>query len=277
MLKSRGYYRENDNQSNFRIDDRWLVVNCTGSIHFSMPFHTRSMAGRNDYYLLYVHCGELMVNFTYGDRVMRAGDFCLYSPHMPYYYGKDDAESDMVYLWAHFTGYGVEELLRLSGFDCGRVYSAGAESADGVAALFSGLFDSFILDGRERDVDAAGKLMQLFATLTRYVSGEKHNRRLKRSIEYISTHYPENISVPQLAEMENISCGRYNSVFRECFGMSPKEYITELRLRTAEDLLRRTDISVKEAAAVVGYDDQNYFSRLYAKKRGFTAKENKRQ
>ena len=277
MLKTRGCYREIENQSNVRIDDRWLVVNCTGTQHFSVPFHTRSSSGRNDYYLLYMNHGELTVSYANGDQLLHAGDFCIYSPHMPYYYGKDDYGTDMVYLFAHFTGYGVEELLRLSGFECGRIYSAGEESVGSVTACFSKLFDTFILDGKERDVDAAGRLMQLFATLTRYISGEMRGQRLSRSMEYISTHYAENISVPQLAELENISCGRYNSLFRECFGMAPKEYITELRLRTAEDLLRRTDISIKEAAAMVGYDDQNYFSRLYTKKRGFNAKENKRQ
>ncbi len=277
MLKSRGCYRDNREQSNFRVDDRWLVVNCTGTAHFSVPFHTRSTAGRNDYYLIYMNYGELRLELAGEDGIMRAGDFFLYSPHTPYYYGKDDGEEDMVYIWTHFTGYGVEELLRLSGFECGKIYRAGAKSVDSVTALFSKLFDAFILDGQERDLDAAGRLVQLFAALTRYTSGEKHSRRLRRSIEYISTHYAEDISIRQLAELENMSCGRYNSVFRECFGMSPKKYIIELRLRTAEDLLSRTDISVKEAAAMVGYDDQNYFSRLYAKKRGFTAKENKRQ
>jgi transcriptional regulator GlxA family with amidase domain len=75
--------------------------------------------------------------------------------------------------------------------------------------------------------------------------------------------------------MESLSNSRYITVFKENMGMSPSEYIINLRINVACDLLRNHDMSVKEVAASVGYDNAHFFSKIFKKKTGTTPKKYK--
>ena len=50
--------------------------------------------------------------------------------------------------------------------------------------------------------------------------------------------------------------------------MSPKQYILNIRMNNAQNLLESTDYTVAEIAAIVGYDNALYFSRIYHKQKG---------
>ena len=51
-------------------------------------------------------------------------------------------------------------------------------------------------------------------------------------------------------------------------GTSPMKYILDIRIRNAQVLLETTDYSVSDIAAVIGYDNPMYFSRLFRKAKG---------
>ena len=57
-------------------------------------------------------------------------------------------------------------------------------------------------------------------------------------------------------------------IFKAATGASPQEYLLDLRIRKACDLLQRTDLSVSIISRSVGYEDTLYFSRLFKKKKG---------
>ena len=61
----------------------------------------------------------------------------------------------------------------------------------------------------------------------------------------------------------------------EIMGVSPQQYLIDLRLRNARDLLISTDLSISEVARSVGYDDPLYFSRLYRKHYGLSPRESR--
>jgi len=278
MIRQRSYRHSLSETDNLELKDRWLHVNCTGAVNIEHPFVSDNPRGRNDYYLMFMHTGSISLSSRAGKLPMKPGNFYIHSAHTPYNYGKED-QGVMVYLWVHFTGNGVKELLERVGLECDRLYETAAEMQENITERFFRLFDTFILGGAEGEIDAAGCLQCILAELRRgkdSASGEAEvSYRLRRSLRYIAQHYPEPITVEELAKIENLSEGRYNVVFRELFGVTPHEYMIETRLRAAEDILQSTDLNIKEAAALVGYEDQNYFSRLYLKKRGYHARENK--
>ena len=126
-----------------------------------------------------------------------------------------------------------------------------------------------------------GKILQLITYLTRNyakaILTEKESlkymkklERLNMARQYIEEHYAEKIANTDLAELVHLSEDRFNHLFKECLGLSPLQYINDLRLNRAMDLLKKGRCSASEAAGMVGFEDYNYFGRIFRRKFGVT-------
>jgi AraC-type DNA-binding domain-containing proteins len=88
--------------------------------------------------------------------------------------------------------------------------------------------------------------------------------------DYVRTHIGEDIRIEEVARCAGRSSSSVSHAVKNRAGMSFKEYVTEEKLRAFERLaVEDGEISIKEAAARLGYRDSLYFSRLYRRKRGF--------
>ena len=95
-------------------------------------------------------------------------------------------------------------------------------------------------------------------------SGTKDSdEKMKAMMRYIHAHYPENISVDQLAKEAHISKRVCFRLFRENLHMSPVEYMTDYRLRKACQRLAETDESVTQIAYGCGLGSSSYFGKLF--------------
>ncbi|HIZ12505.1 MAG TPA: helix-turn-helix transcriptional regulator [Candidatus Mediterraneibacter stercorigallinarum] len=60
-------------------------------------------------------------------------------------------------------------------------------------------------------------------------------------------------------------------LYNKEYGTSPLQYLTDLRIaRAKEILLKHPDINIKTAASTVGYEDSRYFSRIFKNETGMT-------
>ncbi len=85
---------------------------------------------------------------------------------------------------------------------------------------------------------------------------------------------PANIScVEDMADMANLSPSYFQRLYKKQFGVSCYEDLINARLRSAEYLLRNTDISVKETAESCGYTNEVVFMRLFRQRKGMTPSE----
>ncbi len=89
--------------------------------------------------------------------------------------------------------------------------------------------------------------------------------RITEAVTYINNHYTDITSVSELANQFGIERRRFSYLFIQSTGMSPVQYITEIRLKIARKLLATTNDSVVRIAEHVGYPDSFYFSRLFKK------------
>lgn len=89
--------------------------------------------------------------------------------------------------------------------------------------------------------------------------------KINRTIKYIDDNYSGNITTEMLADRLHISEGHFCHIFKEIVGKSAKEYLIEIRLQKATDLIRTTDLAITEIAFSCGFSDSNYFSRLFKK------------
>ena len=88
--------------------------------------------------------------------------------------------------------------------------------------------------------------------------------------QYIKKHYNENLAINSLAELYNMSPNYFSSVFKKELNQSAVNYITEVRMEKAREYLKDTDLSVIEIAERVGYEDSQYFFRVFKRTAGVT-------
>lgn len=93
---------------------------------------------------------------------------------------------------------------------------------------------------------------------------------LARAAAIMDSRYAEELSVPALAEEAGYAANYFSVEFARSYGLSPVEYLRERRVARAKELLRSADHSVKEIAALVGFEDPYYFSKVFSKRTGLS-------
>lgn len=96
---------------------------------------------------------------------------------------------------------------------------------------------------------------------------------IAKPVSYIENHYTEQISIEVLAKMAHFSPRHFTRIFSETYHTTPYNYIKLLRIHHACTLLKRTSLSISNIALESGYNDSNYFSRLFRDCIGTTPKE----
>lgn len=117
------------------------------------------------------------------------------------------------------------------------------------------------------------RFTQLAVMLSRFYSFDSSEKEhdiinIAKTISYIENHYREPISIAKLAELSGYSERHFTRIFRNAYKCSPMEYIINLRISRACAFLQSSRLTVSEAAEKCGFDDVNYFSRLFKKKIG---------
>ncbi|BAK98672.1 putative AraC family transcriptional regulator [Oscillibacter valericigenes Sjm18-20] len=93
----------------------------------------------------------------------------------------------------------------------------------------------------------------------------KKQQRFAAVFSYLEKHYAQPISLRDAAAQVRLSESYFCRLFRQSTGRTPIEYLNRLRIEKAVDLLNQGGYNVTEAAMVVGFDDANYFSRVFKK------------
>lgn len=92
-----------------------------------------------------------------------------------------------------------------------------------------------------------------------------HLSVLKNMISYINVKYRERLTLEAIAASGNVSKTGCCTIFRRYVNKTPGEYLTELRLRKAMELLRDTDMTVLEIGYAVGFSGASYFAETFRK------------
>lgn len=89
-------------------------------------------------------------------------------------------------------------------------------------------------------------------------------------MQYILQNFQEDLTIEFLASQVYLSTNYLSSRFKAETGKTINQYITGLRLEQAKVLLKESARNVAEIAAAVGYSDERYFSKLFARETGMT-------
>lgn len=96
-------------------------------------------------------------------------------------------------------------------------------------------------------------------------------------LSYIEENYGGELSVQKMAEKFAYSEVYFCRLFKQHFGESFISYLTEYRIRKAIELLESTNLSVKDIGKKVGYEDSNYFTKVFRRVKNISPSEYKNQ
>ena len=105
------------------------------------------------------------------------------------------------------------------------------------------------------------------------VKKAEENPIIKKVCIYVEENLAQDISLETAADFAGVSSFYLSKLFKEEKGETFINYISDKRLEKSRQLLEQTELSIKEITAEVGYNDQNYFSRIFKTKYGLSPKE----
>lgn len=123
-------------------------------------------------------------------------------------------------------------------------------------------------------IHAAAKIMEactLYASINESIAlrRQNFNNHLK---EYLLPRLEQRLSADSIAQDLGISRSKLYASCDKYLGMGIAEYIKTLRIEQAQNLLKNTDLSITDISGKTGFEDYNYFCRVFKKETGYSAK-----
>jgi AraC family transcriptional regulator len=99
------------------------------------------------------------------------------------------------------------------------------------------------------------------------------DKRVETAIELMRANGRHCLSVADLARIVGLSPWHFTHLFKTETSKSPKEYLKEVRMQKAQEMLTRTLLNPKEVVYALGLNDRSHFSREFKRLHGLTPKE----
>jgi two-component system response regulator YesN len=95
----------------------------------------------------------------------------------------------------------------------------------------------------------------------------------KMAKEYVEQKYAEDCSLAKVSRLVGLNAAYFSVLFKKEEGIGFNEYVTEVRMQNAKEMLMDRETKVVEIAQSTGYSDEKYFSRAFKKHVGLTPSE----
>lgn len=232
--------------------------------------------GIRDHYLIhYIISGK--GSYTVGGKThtLGAGDCFLVYPNTEVTYRADSADP-WEYAWVGFTGSDAAMILQATDFSKKTPYIQNTPYGDEIKRQLLHIYDA---RGNEFEhaVEMTGRL---YTALALFMHGSHKsnsqntaNSYVQKGIEYISSNYSYPITIEDVASYVGLSRSHLFRSFQTVLGLSPKEYLTDFRIKQSCYLLEHSSLSITAIANSIGFDNSLYFSKTFHKKKGMSPKE----
>lgn len=275
MLTVIGRY---DWQSDERsVSDQDFFVHCCGRfrlIHLE-KFQTERPYGSDNYQLLYIAEGQ--ARFLIDGKLLHLekGNCVFYKPGEPQYYYYYLNEHPDIY-WVHFSCKDDNELLTKWGWGEEKVCNVGIHNS------YIQLFDSIIMELQLKQPYCEEQLKLLMQQLLLQMGRNRireqstmgsYNKEVEDAIKIFNLSPEEEFTIKQFTKERGLNYYRFIDNFTQYVGISPRQYIINIRMTKAKDLLMNSQFQISEVARLTGYDNPLYFSRLFKKTWGMSPRE----
>lgn len=250
-----------------------IGINGCGELRVSTDSHIRRYAGRNDYQLIYICEGHCVVTINAVVHIAYPGDCILYRPGEPQDYLLSRNAHPRTY-WIHFNGDVCRKIMETLSLQDVCLVKMGQNRE--IEHLVSRVCQHYNLKTPNHEWICSGLMQSILALLSNEAHKEnqhgsgKGKDKISELVSRVKMVPNLNITVSECAAFCNLSKPHFTRVFKEATGMPPVQYMLEIRIERARELLDFTDKSIAEIAEASGFSDQNYFARTFKKVTGMT-------
>jgi len=144
-----------------------------------------------------------------------------------------------------------------------------------IYSIFKKIEEEYLRDDRFSQSLIKGYMQQLLALIHRsenhYKNTRHQNKYVAMALNILEEEYTSEISLNALAERFKVSAEHFSRVFKKETGLGFNEYLSLLRLKKAENILKRDDgTSISKIAFSCGFNDSNYFCEKFKKVYGMS-------
>lgn len=269
-----GFISNAVNKNNIE-SNMYLMVNSCGigvnEAEENKNFFIRSH-GTKDYQIIIVFRGTAIFKYNDKDIILSSDEMILIPPGIKNEYKYNSGSYTM---WVHFSGtalskilksYNIEPLIKYKLSNSKHFIPYAERIINELQIKKVGFINNcnsyllYLLTLAKREIDEEIKKKDTDTTLM----------DLQRVVEDMKINYTENKSIAEYAKLCNLSVYRFIHIFSEKFGVSPYQFLLNIKISRAQYLLTDTDVPIADISKTVGYDDQFYFSRLFKKHTGLS-------
>jgi len=231
--------------------------------HWITSDHILQSRIREDFLLIY--CVNGSGTYRAGSRNFHItkGDVFTAIPHIEHGYHCHDNGWEIWFV--HFGGDQAERLLNWIGFSISQLVIRLGTSQN-VIKTFDNLHGISQKKSMHYDIDASAGIYNLLLTLKKSIRQKSTNKGMLEQVIEGNCR-----SLEEMAKKANMSKYHFIRKFQAATGQTPWQYINRRRILQAKELLTQKDLSIKQIANRLGFNDPNYFSRLFKSQTGVTA------
>lgn len=220
---------------------------------------------REEYILHYVvrgsgvFCGE----------AFKSGDSYIVHPNMAETIVSDSFDPYETY-WFKFKGTHAGDFVKKCGMPNHNGVFHFDKTKECAEILKNALYiDSLANEYEEAEILNAAMHHIMSHHFTNLKTISRSNSIAAQVMNFLNKNYTSDISIDAIANNLNYHRSYLYMLFKSEYGISPKEYIVDLRIKRAKELLlENNQLSIGEISMMVGYQDQLYFARLFHQKAG---------
>jgi AraC-like DNA-binding protein len=224
----------------------------------------------NEYQLIYITKGGGSFCTKRGRFDIRAGMIFMLFPGEWHWYAPDETMGWDEH-WVGFAGENPEHLFH-KGFFSPKdpLFEIGLQ--DSVLFRYNACIDIARREPPGFQWKLGSHIMLLMAEMLSYSRQNGQNSMNEEIIQKARFTFEEsiyeNIDMKTLSNNLGVGYSNFRQIFKDYSGMSPYQYFLHLKINKAKTLLQRGDLSIKEIAHKLSFENQYYFSRLFKKKTG---------
>ncbi|MBE6650197.1 MAG: helix-turn-helix transcriptional regulator [Ruminococcaceae bacterium] len=274
----RGKFPSLEYVNNAVDSEYFILVSSAGCIENEKE---RSDGTGKGYLLLFLEKGMLSVTLRDEECIINGGQAIIFSPDS-FYEVKDICTScTSVYYYVSFMGTATGQLLDHASLTT----DALIDISGGLADSFKKLFKDFEEYSESRDIAmfdilAPSHLLEMIAEIkarsSEIVYKYPLSSRIAGSVEYMKRNYNIPLCVEEIALKHNFSPSYFRKQFKRATGLSPLEYLTELRIGHACQMLLWERSGIEEVAQSCGFQSLSYFGKIFKRKTGQSPTEYKK-
>lgn len=266
---------------NLQTDFPYLVLNVEDDVSYPLNPGFRVMHWHEDLQLIYVIKGAICVKTLEEEEIISAGEGVFINKNLVHMVEKIDSCKYKSFVFpdyfvSFYFGSPAARLTQNITEDTGISLVVLYDSKQWCHQALSTLRELVEIEEGERSslypYEVLSRLSRLWLLMLKNITASDYHpesvtqARTRQFLQYIESHYQEEVTLGDLAGSAGVSKSECLRCFKTTLQTTPYKYLMDYRLSKAARLLKETDLTISEIATQTGFNGQSYFGKCFREK-----------